>query len=112
MSLRSARECTRVINQIQILGLPPTQVNGFDPGFLPELLLYPWRSVESVVKLDCGSAEYTPLYRWIRAEPPLANARTCSTVAMLVSPGKVVSSAPWAQPRFTASCSVAPESSP
>ena len=32
-------------------------------------------------------------------------ARTCSSVAMVVSPGKVVSSAPCAQPRLTASCS-------
>ena len=41
----------------------------------------------------------------MRAEPPLAKARTCSRVAMVVSPGKVVSSAPCAQPRLTASCS-------
>jgi len=32
----------------------------------------------------------------MRAEPPRAKARTCSTVAMVVSPGKVVSSAPCA----------------
>ena len=32
--------------------------------------------------------------RWIRADPPLAKARTCSTVAIVVSPGKVVRSAP------------------
>jgi len=32
--------------------------------------------------------------RWIRAEPPWANAWTCSSVAIVVSPGKVVSSAP------------------
>ncbi len=51
-------------------------------------------------------------HRWMRADPPLANALTCSTVAMVVSPGKVVSSAPCAQPRFTASCSEAPVNSP
>ena len=39
-------------------------------------------------------------HRWIRAEPPLANARTCSSVAIVVSPGKVVSSAPCAQPEL------------
>ena len=50
--------------------------------------------------------------RWMRADPPLAKAFTCSTVAMVVSPGKVVSSAPWAQPRLTASCSEAPLSKP
>ena len=43
--------------------------------------------------------------RWIRADPPLAKAFTCSTVAIVVSPGNVVSRAPCAQPRFTASCS-------
>jgi hypothetical protein len=34
----------------------------------------------------------------MRAEPPCANARTCSAVAIVVSPGKVVSNAPCAQP--------------
>ncbi len=51
-------------------------------------------------------------YRWIRADPPFANARTCSAVAMVVSPGKVVSSAPWAQPSRTASAALSPVSSP
>ena len=51
-------------------------------------------------------------YRWMRAEPPLANAFTCSTVAIVVSPGNVVSSAPCAQPRLTASCGVSPVSRP
>ena len=37
----------------------------------------------------------------MRAEPPLANAFTCSTVAIVVSPGNVVSNAPCAQPRLT-----------
>ena len=41
----------------------------------------------------------------MRAEPPLAKALTCSTVAIVVSPGNVVSSAPCAQPSLTASCS-------
>ena len=47
-------------------------------------------------------------YRWMRADPPLAKARTCSTVAMVVSPGKVVMRAPCAQPKLTASCSGSP----
>src|ERR1700685_216161 len=51
-------------------------------------------------------------YRCIRADPPCANARTCSTVAMVVSPGKVVSSAPWAQPSLTDSSGDSPLSSP
>jgi len=51
-------------------------------------------------------------YRWMRADPPLAKARTCSTVAMVVSPGKVVSSAPCAQPSLTASSGVSPLSRP
>ena len=37
----------------------------------------------------------------MRAEPPCARERTCATVAIVVSPGKVVSSAPCAQPSFT-----------
>ena len=50
--------------------------------------------------------------RWMRAEPPLAKVLTCSTVAMVVSPGNVVSRAPWAQPSLTASSGDSPESSP
>jgi len=34
--------------------------------------------------------------RWMRAEPPAANARTSASVAIVVSPGKVVSRAPFA----------------
>jgi hypothetical protein len=52
------------------------------------------------------------LYRCMRAEPPWAKARTCSRVAMVVSPGKVVSSAPWAQPSLTASCGGSPARMP
>ncbi len=44
----------------------------------------------------------------MRADPPLAKARTCSSVAMVVSPGKVVSSAPCAQPSLTASSGGSP----
>ena len=33
-------------------------------------------------------------YLWMRAEPPLAKALTWSSVAMVVSPGNVVSNAP------------------
>jgi hypothetical protein len=51
-------------------------------------------------------------YRWMRADPPLAKARTCSTVAMVVSPGKVVSNAPCAHPSLTASSGVSPVSRP
>src|SRR5579864_5391814 len=51
-------------------------------------------------------------HRWMRADPPLANARTCSRVAIVVSPGNVVSRAPWAQPRRTASLGDSPASSP
>ncbi len=47
-------------------------------------------------------------HRWIRAEPPLANARTCSTVAIVVSPGNVVISAPCAHPSLTASSGASP----
>ncbi len=49
---------------------------------------------------------------WMRAEPPFDSDFTCSTVAIVVSPGKVVISAPCDQPRFTDSCSEAPESRP
>ncbi len=51
-------------------------------------------------------------YRWMRADPPLAKARTWSTVAMVVSPGKVVNRAPCAQPSLTASSGDSPVSSP
>ncbi len=51
-------------------------------------------------------------YLCIRAEPPFANARTWSTVAIVVSPGKVVRSAPCAQPSFTASSGASPVSKP
>jgi hypothetical protein len=51
-------------------------------------------------------------YRWMRAEPPWAKARTCSIVAMVVSPGNVVSNAPCAHPSFTASAGSSPDSSP
>ena len=44
----------------------------------------------------------------MRADPPLANARTCSSVAIVVSPGNVVSSAPCAQPSLTASSGDSP----
>ena len=37
--------------------------------------------------------------RCTRADPPLASASTSASLAMVTSPGKVVSSAPWAQPR-------------
>ena len=50
--------------------------------------------------------------RWMRAEPPFANARTCSTLAIVVSPGNVVSSAPCAQPSFSASSGGSPASRP
>ena len=46
----------------------------------------------------------------MRAEPPLANAFTCSNVAMVVSPGNVVSRAPCAHPSFNASAGVSPVS--
>ena len=42
-------------------------------------------------------------HRCTRAEPPLANASTSASVAIVTSPGKVVSSAPCAQPRRSAS---------
>ena len=50
--------------------------------------------------------------RWMRADPPLAKARTCSSVAIVVSPGNVVISAPCAQPSLTACSAVSPVSRP
>ena len=47
-------------------------------------------------------------YLWMRAEPHLAKDLTCANVAMVVSPGKVVISAPWAQPSLTASSGDSP----
>ena len=38
------------------------------------------------------------LHRCTLAEPPFAKASTSASLAMVTSPGKVVSNAPWAQP--------------
>lgn len=51
-------------------------------------------------------------YRCTRAVPPLANASTSESVAMLTSPWYVVSSAPCAHPRRNASSGVLPFSNP
>ena len=76
-----------------------------------------WDAVERV---PTGSFGKAPLpasdgrftQRWMRAEPPLASALTCSTVAIVVSPGNVVSKAPCAQPSLTASSGSTPVSRP
>ncbi len=39
-----------------------------------------------------------PLHRAMRADPPRITASTSESVAMLVSPGVVIASAPWATP--------------
>jgi hypothetical protein len=51
-------------------------------------------------------------YRCTRAVPPLANASTSSTRAIVTSPWKVVSSAPCAHPRRSASSAGRPVSRP
>ena len=56
----------------------------------------------ATAKIAMGCTRSRVPQRWMRAEPPLAKARTWSRLAMLVSPGNVVSSAPWAQPSSTA----------
>ncbi len=61
--------------------------------------------VNDEVHLRATAAKFQ---RWIRAEPPFANALTCSTDAMVVSPGYVVRSAPCAQPSLTASSGDSP----
>lgn len=43
-------------------------------------------------------------YRSTRAPPPPASFLTSAREAIEVSPGVVIASAPWAAPRFTASC--------
>ncbi len=71
-------------------------------------------------ELAVGEGEespYLPLvqpanYRWMRADPPCANCTTWSSVAMVVSPGNVVISAPCAHPSFTASSGVLPLNRP
>ncbi len=50
--------------------------------------------------------------RWILADPPAANALTCAADAIVVSPGKLVSKAPCANPSLTASAGVSPLSKP
>ena len=57
-------------------------------------------------------AHRVPPQRTMRAELPPASVRTWSSVAMVVSPGNVVSSAPCAQPSRTASSGDAPLMSP
>ncbi len=52
------------------------------------------------------------LQRWIRADPPFAKSFTCSSVAIVVSPGNVVRSAPWAQPSRVACSGDSPERRP
>jgi hypothetical protein len=54
----------------------------------------------------------TRLYRWTRADPPLANVSTSSRPVMVTSPGNVVISAPCAQPSRRASAGGLPEISP
>ena len=80
------------------------------------LLLAHGRRYERQLRLappaGCAAAQFVNYHRWMRAEPPLANAFTCSTVAIVVSPGNVVSNAPCAQPRLTASWGVSPVSRP
>src|SRR5207302_1556588 len=53
-----------------------------------------------------------PPQRWTRADPPLANASTSSRLAMVTSPGYVVSNAPCAQPSRSASSGERPASKP
>ena len=90
----------RVTNPLQAASLPH---NGFST-------LPPQRQLceRALTWMDRpGGLSYWD-YRWMRAEPPLAKARTWSSVAIVVSPGKVVSSAPCAQPSFTASSGDSP----
>src|SRR5690348_3744520 len=56
---------------------------------------------ESIIASESGH-DHNFAQRWMRADPPEAKARTCSRVAIVVSPGKVVIKAPCAQPSFTA----------
>ena len=51
-------------------------------------------------------------YRWIRAAPPAATARTWARVAIVVSPGYPVTRAPCAHPRRSACSGGSPASSP
>ena len=50
----------------------------------------------------CGFPTRSPHYRSTRAEPPPTSFFTSSVVAMVVSPGVVMASAPWAAPYSTA----------
>src|SRR5690348_11369159 len=65
-----------------------------------------------LVGLPPDSAQEIEVYLWIRHEPPCANARTWSRVAMVVSPGNVVSSAQCPQPSRTASSGDSPANRP
>ena len=59
--------------------------------------------------LDGGD---THPYRWIRAAPPAATARTWASVAMVVSPGYPVTRAPCAHPSRSACSGGSPASRP
>jgi hypothetical protein len=53
----------------------------------------------------CGATKLGPRhYRWTRAPAPAASASTSARLAIDVSPGVVMASAPWAVPYSTAVC--------
>jgi hypothetical protein len=96
--------CNRLIRRGLLIARLKVQIL---PGLpkLPQKSFLPFVEILIVFSYDRD-------YLWMRADPPLANARTCSRVAMVVSPGKVVISAPCAQPSLTASSSGSPVSRP
>ena len=81
---------------------------------IPSVIAYSFASVApKLLRFAQGDrrlsrANAMSVYRCTRAEPPPARSRTCRSVAIVVSPGNVVSSAPCAQPRLTASCGSSP----
>src|SRR5204863_1063782 len=55
-------------------------------------------------ELDDARHDLVAGHRATRAVPPRITRSTSASVAMLVSPGVVIASAPWAAPHSTAHC--------
>jgi hypothetical protein len=63
-------------------------------------------------RASCGWAPSSAAQRSTRAPPPAASLSTSALVAMVVSPGVVIASAPWAAPYCTAVANGSPANRP
>ena len=83
-----------------------------EAGFFLPLPLWERAGERGSAGMEAGVSPFIYPQRWTRAVPPLARASTSSSLAMVVSPGKVVRSAPCAHPSLRASSGALPASSP